>query len=333
VILSAAGYRSGPLFLASGTSLVVPEGASLAANDDPNVYVRPDGGLFAFINAVDASDLTLEGGGVIDGDGATWWTRFRQEQQTGQAASPRPRLVAFDRCANVRIHGLQFRNSPSFHLVFRSCTDVEVDGVAILAPPDSPNTDGIDPMASRSVRVVNSTIDTGDDNIAIKSGTVDSGHPGAASSDISIDRCTFLHGHGVSIGSETNGGVQHVLVSNSTFHGTENGIRIKTNRDSGGPISHIRYRDLLMDGVQHPIAFAAYYPTIPSVGDEIQRPVSGTTPRISDVRVSHLEATDVTSAGWIIGLPEQPFERIHLSHVSISGEVGLQIRNASVSVK
>jgi hypothetical protein len=119
--------------------------------------------------------------------------------------------------------------------------------------------------------------------------------------------------------------LQHELVSNSTFHGTQNGIRIKTNRDSGGPINHIRYRDLLMDGVQHPIAFAAYCPTIPSVGDETQEAVSGTTLQISDVKVSHLEATDVRSAGWIIGLPEQPFERIRLSHVSISGEIGLQI--------
>jgi polygalacturonase len=40
--------------------------------------------------------------------------------------------------------------------------------VTIQAPPDSPNTDGIDPSHSRNVTISNCAIDTGGDNIAIQ---------------------------------------------------------------------------------------------------------------------------------------------------------------------
>jgi polygalacturonase len=332
VVLSPALYRLRPLFLTSNTTLEVPEGAVMLATDDPRAYERPNGGLFAFINAQGADDLTLEGGGVIDGNGSTWWVRFREQQQSGSTPDQRPRLIDLDNCSNVHVQGLTLQNSPSFHLVLHSCDGVEVNGVTIRAPADSPNTDGIDPMASHHVHITGSTIDTGDDDVAIKSAGPASSELAAASSDIVIEDCTFVHGHGVSIGSESSGGVRGVRVANSTFRDTDNGIRIKTNRDVGGLIEGIRYVGLRMDGVRHPIAFAAYYPSIPSAGDEVSQPVSSTTPRVSRVSVSRVTATGAQDGGWIIGLPEQPFERIRLSHVAISAQTGLQLRNVSIDL-
>jgi len=62
----------------------------------------------------------------------------------------------------------------------------------------------------------NLNIDVGDDNIAIKSGRDDPMHPGAATANLVVRDCTFLHGHGLSIGSETSGGVQNLLAENIT---------------------------------------------------------------------------------------------------------------------
>lgn len=325
-------YVEAPLFLASGTTLELENGATLVATDDQTAYARPEGGLYAFINAADADGVVLTGEGTIDGNGSSWWARTRAAQQAGQPDPPRPRLVAFDRCTRARISGITLQNSPSFHIVFRSCNDVQVDGVTIVAPPDSPNTDGVDPMASHNIRITDSTIDTGDDNIAVKSGTVDPDYPGAGSSDILVQNCTFLHGHGVSIGSETNGGVQNMLVADDTFRDTQNGARIKTNREVGGPISGITYTNLSMEGVLQPIAFADYYPSIPPVGDESAQPIGPTTPTVSNIAVSNVHATGARRAGWIIGLPEAGMQHIALTDVSIDAQDGLQLRNASVSM-
>ena len=332
VLLAPGRYTVGPLFIASGTSFELAAGATLVATDDPAAYVRPDGGLYALLNAADASTITLSGSGTIDGNGASWWARTRAAQRAAETPPPRPRLVAFDRCQHVEVSGLTLQDSPSFHLVFRSCTDVLVDGVTIHAPADSPNTDGIDPMSSHNVRITNATIDDGDDNVAIKSGLDDPAYPDAGSSDIAITNCTFLHGHGVSIGSETNGGVQNVLVAQSTFQTTQNGARIKTNRDLGGHIDNVVYTDLQMRGVQQPIVLASYYPSIPPADAERPQAVGATTPQVSDVTLSNITATAAQRAGWIVGLPEAPLQAIRLDDVSIAADTGLQVRNAAVAL-
>jgi len=122
------------------------------------------------------------------------------------------------------------RNSPSFHLVPSDCEDVTVEGVNIFAPADSPNTDATDPSACRHVVYRRCTFDVGDDDIAIKSGHADPTHPNAAVEDMLVEDCTFLAGHGMSIGSETTGGVKNLTVRNCTFDGTTSGIRIKSDR-------------------------------------------------------------------------------------------------------
>ncbi|MEA2640929.1 MAG: hypothetical protein QOF51_2323, partial [Chloroflexota bacterium] len=179
------------------------------------------------------------------------------------------------------------------------------------------------------VRITNCAIDVGDDNVAVKSGVVDAANPGADSSGISIVGCAFGHGHGVSIGSETVGGVRDVLVAESAFEETQFGVRIKTNREVGGPISHIVYRNLTMRDVGQPIAIAGYYPRIPST-DEPQ-PITSTTPVISDVQICTLEATGARTAGYVVGLPERSIVGVALRNVTIATEVGLLIRDAALT--
>jgi hypothetical protein len=91
------------------------------------------------------------------------------------------------------------------------------------------------------------------------------------------------------------------------------------------------YSNLSMQGVQQPIAFASYYPSIPAVDAERQEPVSPTTPQVSDVLVSNVEATDAQRAGWIVGLPEAPLQAVTLANVAIAARGGLQVRNAAVT--
>jgi polygalacturonase len=108
----------------------------------------------------------------------------------------------------VRVEGVTIQNSPFWQLVPYYCDDVVIHNVRILAPYPSPNTDAVDPFSSSNVRIDHLYADTGDDNIAIKSGSIDSPGGDDPSRNITISDCTFLHGHGLSIGSEIAGGAQ-----------------------------------------------------------------------------------------------------------------------------
>ncbi len=100
----------------------------------------------------------------------------------------------------------------------------------------------------------------GDDNVAIKSGEINSPGPDDPSKNITITDCTFENGHGLSIGSEIAGGVQNVHAERIHFKGTDQGIRIKSARDRGNDVSNISFKDITMEDVKTAILVTEYYP-------------------------------------------------------------------------
>ena len=327
-------YYSAPLILKSNVTLEVDSTAIILASADRLDYYpagfdtsngRTPTSVTNFITSSYADNITITGKGIIDGNGKPWWDAYKAGTLT-----KRPRLIQLSHGKHILVEDITLKNSPQFHFVPSWCIDVVVHNVTILAPSSSPNTDGIDPVTSHKVRISDCYIDTGDDNVAIKSGYNDSSYPNAGSSDIIISNCTFLHGHGVSIGSETNGGVDSMIVDSCTFNGTDNGIRIKSNRTRGGNVRGITYKNLKMNKVKYPILFSEYYPDVPAQSDPAQ-PVTNTTPYYHDITVENLNATNCTYGGTIIGLPETPLKNIYLKNVSISASTGLRIRNATIN--
>ena len=61
--------------------------------------------------------------------------------------------------------------SPVWTLHPLYCDDVEIRGVTIRNPRNSPNTDGINPDGCCNVRIADCLVDVGDDCITLKSGT------------------------------------------------------------------------------------------------------------------------------------------------------------------
>ena len=211
------------------------------------------------------------------------------------------------------------------------CEDVLIEDVTVQAPSTAANTDGIDPSVSRCVRISRCLIDVGDDNVAIKSGKTMPGREFACE-DITVTDCTFLHGHGLSIGSETSGGVRNVLVERCTFKDTENGIRIKSPRGKAGTVQGLRCIDVTMANVDKALTITCYYPNIPK--EDAAQPVTPETPIFKDIEITNLMATCPKEAGVIIGLPESLVSNVSLTNVRITAETGLTIRNAaSVKIK
>jgi polygalacturonase len=241
----------------------------------------------------------------------------------------RPRLILFDHCKHILIENMTIQNSASWQVVPYYSDDVVIRNGKILAPARSPNTDGIDPFSSSHVTISHMTIDTGDDNIAIKSGQPNSPGPDAPSTDIVITDCIFLHGHGMSMGSEIAGGVQRVRARRIQFKDTASGVRIKSNRDRGGDIGNFDFRDLTMENVGTPILITEYYPRIPQ--HDTAQPVTRLTPRFHDIRISNLKATGANQAGTIVGLPESPITTVTLDHVVIAAQKGMIVSDATVT--
>ncbi|MGD9636382.1 MAG: glycoside hydrolase family 28 protein [Pirellulales bacterium] len=328
VLIPPGVYLAGPLKLRDQTTLRIAEGATLKAIDDPSAYARTDkpGEFNHFLTGKDLADITIEGGGVIDGSGERWWIPAEEARQKKSGYTlPRPNLIVLTRVKNLTVRNVTIQNSPKFHFVPTECDGVLVENCTFLAPERAPNTDAIDPSMCRNVTVRGCTIDVGDDNIAVKSGKRADGREFAAAG-LLVENCTIKHGHGISIGSEIVGGVKDVVVRNCTFENTDNGIRIKTDRKKGGTVENVLYENLKMKNVRGAILFTAYYPKIPAA--DSPKPITKTTPIYRNIIVRNLEATSTKDAGAIVGLPESPIENVLLENVAItSARQGLEIRH------
>jgi polygalacturonase len=337
VRLLAGTYLSAPIVLKSNITLQLDQGATLLGSADhadypPKTEFR-EPGLQSLVSATNASNVSITGEGVIDGAGETWWEMARTIKNAGVMGSdhPRPRLVVFDHCKHVRVEGVTIQNSPMWQLVLYYSDDVTIRNIKVLAPARSPNTDAIDPFSSSHVVIDHVFADVGDDNIAIKSGSINSPGPDDPSHDITITDCTFLHGHGLSVGSEIAGGAQNIRAERIHFEGTDNGIRVKANRDRGNDVGHLSFRDIDMKDVKNAIVISEYYPKIlPPDSDSLQ-PVTRLTPHFHDITIENLTVTGSTSAGAVAGLPEAPITRVVLRNVKIAAQNGLTISFAEMS--
>jgi polygalacturonase len=338
----AGTYLSKPLTLHARTTVKLDARATLQASTNQNDFMRTPGdwtkvrgGFISFIDGRDLTNVTFTGNGVIDGGGAVWWGEAEKARQIRPGYTlPRPNLVSLERCKNVRVENITLQNSPKFHLVPADCEDVVISNVTILAPSHAANTDAIDPSGRRYL-ITKCKIDVGDDNIAIKAGRKMPGQE-FQSEDFLVTDCAFLHGHGMSIGSETVGGVRNVTVKHCTFENTENGIRIKSDVRRGGIVENISYSDITMSNVLPAITFTCYYMNN-SAGDATRLsavqtgaapPAGQNIPVYRNIRVTDLKATSLKSAGMIQGLPENCISNVVFENVQISSPKGLTIHNA-----
>lgn len=328
VVVPQGVFLTKPFSLASNLDFHLEAGATILFPAKTSDYQSNRDGYENCIVADGCHDLAITGEGSIDGQGADFWRHFVKNPPPG--APPqlrRPNLVVLTHCRRVLVQGVTLTNSPMFHLVPSACKGVTIDGIHIKAPAISPNTDGIDPSGINFL-IAHCTIDTGDDCIALKAGIqLDPQQPSCE--NFLIRDCTFLHGHGMSIGSESYGGAKNMIVRDCTFDGTDAGIRLKSGRGRGGLVEDLSYENLTMTNVKVSILITSYYPSIPKApqGDPAQA-VTDRTPIWRKIRITNVTSTGGKTAGQIVGLPEMPIEDVVLTNVHISADKPIQIVNA-----
>jgi polygalacturonase len=248
---------------------------------------------------IEASSTTgsgIVGAGIIDGRGGSiltsganagkrsWWDVAYQNKSQG-LNQHNPRMLQIDGGSNFTLFNVTLQNSPNFHVVSSGLSGFTVWGVKVVTPssiytqanyacpsgttpdvktpatcftPDTvKNTDGIDPGQSTNVLIAYSYISTGDDHIAIKA------HSSGPVKNVTIAHNHLYYGHGMSIGSETDTGVDQVAVRDMTIDGGDsgngNGLRIKSDSSRGGAVTNISYSNVCMRNVRRPLVFDPFY--------------------------------------------------------------------------
>ncbi|XP_059435909.1 probable polygalacturonase isoform X2 [Corylus avellana] len=272
----------------------------------------PGGRHRSLIYGRNLTDVIITGdNGTIDGQGDIWWKWFR----TGNLNNTRPHLVELMNSTGVVISNLTFLNSPfwTIHPVY--CSHVTVQNVTILAPHDSPNTDGIDPDSSHTVCIEDCYISTGDDLIAIKSGWDEYGIAYARpSTNIIIRRIIGeTQSAGIAIGSEMSGGVSEVHAENLRFVNSSVGIVIKTSSGRGGYVRDIYISNVTLANVDIAIRFIGHYGEHP---DEFYDPKA--LPTIERITVENIVGENIKYAGFLEGIEGDTFLNICLSNITLN---------------
>lgn len=321
-------YVTGPILLKSNIILYLETGATLLFDNCmkkyPLIQAAYAGKMMSMhqplIYAKNAHNIAIKGNGSLDGQGNVWWEKYLDFRKK---KIQRPHMIYLENCTNVEIQGIKCLNSPAWTIHPFRCKDVRVEGVTIQNPWDSPNTDGINPNSSKNVKILNCTIHSGDDCIAIKAGTEDSQEK-ISCENIQISNCMMLRGHGgVVIGSEMSGTVRNVMISDCLFRGTDRGIRLKTRRNRGGSIERISVSHIMMEQVISPFVCNMFYHCGERgkekyVWDKEKYPIDETTPCIKDIFLSDITAYDVqAAAGFVYGLPEMPVQNVRINNCEI----------------
>lgn len=337
-------YLTRPLILKSHMTMELCAGASLLGwpkredwPSSPGVIRALDGEELYFggfegnampmyqslLTAQYAEDIAIVGPGTVDGNAqnSDFWTAFRSFPLA------RPRLMFFNRCKGVTVHGVHACNSPSWQLHPHYSEQVGIYDVFISAPKDSPNTDAIDPESCDGVEIIGCRFSVGDDCIAIKSGKIELGSKlNKPAIRHTIRNCLMDFGHGaVTLGSEIGAGVRELTVSHCYFRGTDRGLRIKSRRGRGENcrIDKVCFENIYMEGVLTPVVINLWYnccdPDRESeyVWSREKLPVDERTPHMGSFLFRDIRCTGAEIAAcYIDGLPEAPIEEVSFERVS-----------------
>jgi polygalacturonase len=274
VVLRAQGRKNvfitGPITLRAGVTLVVDAHTALVASRDPRLYDLAPGscgivgergrGCKPFIFGDSVKNGGIMGEGSIDarggakllGQDVTWWD-LAHEAKVKDLQQSVPALIVLRHADNFTMYKITLRNSPGFHVSVGLTDGFTAWSVKIMTPKSARNTDGIDPGSSRNITIAYSSINTGDDDVCLKP------TPAAGVSNMSVLHNHFYAGHGMSIGSGTNGGVDHLLVDDLTIDGADNGLRIKSDPSRGGLVHNVTYRNVCIRNVRNPLVFTPHY--------------------------------------------------------------------------
>ncbi|HET8656433.1 MAG TPA: glycoside hydrolase family 28 protein [Longimicrobiaceae bacterium] len=353
VTFAPGRYLTGSIFVKSNVDLRIDQGVVLYGSQDTADYpARPTrvAGIemswpAGLINVDGQQNVRISGGGIIDGQGKKWWDAYwalrrdyepRGLRWAADYDARRPRLMVVSNASDVTIQNLHLKRSGFWTVHVLYSDHVTVDGITI-SDNAGPSTDGIDIDSSSRILVENNDIDNNDDDICLKAGRDSDGlRVNRPTEYVLIRNNVARRGGGVvSFGSETSGGIRHVVAYHNRGIGTKEGIRFKSARTRGGFVEDVLIRDLSMIDVPRPFTFTldwnpSYsYATIPAGMTDVPAywkvlatPVVPAERGLADFRDITIENVRAVGARQIFtasGLPTRPLRNVKWKDVTVVG--------------
>ncbi|XP_050374166.1 polygalacturonase At1g48100 [Argentina anserina] len=227
----------------------------------PKVGLWSKSSLFQWINFKWVHNFTIQGTGVVDGQGSDWWTSssssskvyYLQKKSNKHIPKSKPTALRFFSSYDVTVRDIRIINSPQCHLKFDSSSGIKVDNITISSPENSPNTDGIHLQNTQNVEIHHSTIGCGDDCISIQTGC----------SNVHVHHISCGPGHGISLGGlgkdRSVACVSDIIVNDISFQNTLSGVRIKTWQGGIGSVKNVSFSNIQVLNVKVPMMIDQYY--------------------------------------------------------------------------
>jgi polygalacturonase len=284
----------------------------------------------------------INSGGYLDKKNSMWWPSMEAgmaEEYLSQKSKNdltkkdyerikdyyRPNLIYIINSKNILLDGPSFQNSPKFTININTCSEVIINNVKVFNEWYAQNGDGIDISACKNVLISNCTVNAGDDGICMKSGGGKKFGNDFKLQNIVIADCIVYHAHGgFVIGSNTDGGMKNISVSNCNFIFTDTGLRFKSGRGRGGEVKDIYIKDIFMkDIAEDAITFDLYYEDKGAAKTK-DKEEEGKTPLFNKIYFNNIICDGAERAIYINGLPEQPVNEIEIKNAVFLTKKGME---------
>ena len=357
VTFNSGTYVSGAVFIKTGVHLKIDKGVTILGsqsfNDYPDIDTRVAGIEMkwpaALFNIIDAKNAALTGEGIVNARGKFCWDKYWETRKEYDAKGlrwivdydvKRVRTVLVQNSGNITIKGLTLKNAGFWTVQLLYSHHLTVDGLVIKNNEDGsgPSTDGIDIDSSTWVLIENCDIDCNDDNFCLKAGRDWDGlRVNKPTEYVVIRKSLARRGAGlVTLGSETAGGIRHVLATELRAKHTDNGLRIKSATTRGGTVEDIYFQNSLLDSVNNIFQFnlnwypAYSYSTLPA-GYTMENipahwksmlqkvvPAEKGIPHAKNFYISNIKATNGENAFVANGLEQSLLSNFVFTNCSIS---------------
>lgn len=239
VIFERGVYLAGTLCLRSNVELHLMSGAKIQGSSNPNDYydftapgfkheMAAEGGSKCLICAYGEENVSITGSGEINGAGPTFydtnsvlWERFYDKPKT-----PRPRMIIFYKCRNVKFEDTSFVDSPCWTFWLINCQYVNIHRIKVIGDQKMINNDGIDIDSCRYVTISDSFLKTGDDCLILRAVQEVQDDP-AICEDVTVNNCVLDSCcQGIRVGCPGDNVIRNCAFSNLIINGAGNGINI-----------------------------------------------------------------------------------------------------------
>ena len=259
-------YVMGAIFVKENVHLRIDEGVLIMGSE--NVKDYPDmpsriAGIemvwpSALINILNVKNAAVTGNGIINARGKFNWDLYWKTREEYDKKGlrwivdydvKRVRTFLVQNSENVTLKGLTFKNAGFWTVQVLYSQYITIDGVIIRNNEDGhgPSTDGIDIDSSSWVLIENCDIDCNDDNFCLKAGRDWDGlRVNRPTEYVVIRKSLARRGAGlITLGSETSGGIRHILATDLVGKNTDNGLRIKSAITRGGTIEDVYFQNII----------------------------------------------------------------------------------------